>query len=103
MKRGREGGTKKNITLNGNQTHTCTGEKIQRIHCPHSVKMCYCAACVWFEQCAVASSSAVTQVNMTVHLRGSPPRTHTNTRAITAHDCPLTAPFDLHTCEVCPA
>ena len=38
---GREGGGRnkeENITLNVNQTHTCTGEKIQSIHCAHSEK-----------------------------------------------------------------
>lgn len=39
MKR-KEGGRnkEKNITLNVNQTYTCTGEKIQCIHCPRSEK-----------------------------------------------------------------
>lgn len=37
---GKEGGRnkEKNITLNVNQTYTCTGEKIQSIHCPRGGK-----------------------------------------------------------------
>ena len=35
----REGRNKeKNITLNVNQTHTCTGENIQCMNCAHSEK-----------------------------------------------------------------
>lgn len=93
---GREGGRnkEKNITLNGNQTHTCIGEKMQCIDCPHSEKCVtvrHVCECVWFEECVVASSAAVTQVNRTAHLYGTPTQTHTH--STTARRCPLTAPY----------
>lgn len=96
----------RNITLNGNQTHTCTGVKIQCMNCPHSEKcvtvlhVCECV-CGFTSVCLPARLLWPGLIGLCISVAHTH-HTHIHILPLTFHSMPCMTSTQAHTCrDVC--